>query len=64
MHVKIERESDAGKKDRMSQKLLENEEKMRRNQFYTELRDLSEEEIQMVKSIQVQHDIDFVTFTQ
>ena len=37
----------------MSQKLTENQEKMRENQFYTELRDLTEEEIQMVKSIQV-----------
>ena len=59
LKVKIESERDLGKKERMCQKLQENEEKMRNNEFYKELRKLSNDEIQMVKSLQVLHDLDF-----
>ena len=59
LNVKISNERDVGKKERMCQKLQKTIEKMGRNEFYTELRELSSEEVQMVKSIQVQHDLDF-----
>ena len=63
LNEKIGRENDPDKRDRMTQKLDESKAKMRSNQFYNELRDLSQEEIQMVKSIQVQHNSDFVLST-
>ena len=63
LNEKIGRENDPDKRDRMTQKLDESKAKMRSNQFYNELRDLSQEEIQMVKSIQVQHISDFILST-
>jgi len=53
LSLKLQNERDESKRERMSQKLSENMRKFRENQFYTIIRDLDEEEIKMVKSIQV-----------
>jgi len=53
LRSKLETENDLGKRERMSEKLAENMDKFSRNQFYTTIRDLDEEEVKMVKSIQV-----------
>ena len=45
------RESDINWKKKLKQRLKEKQEKMRKHLFYTELRSLKDEEIQMVKSI-------------
>ena len=48
---KIERETNQDKKSRMSQKLLDDTEKMKNNKFYTEIRVLENDEVVMVKNL-------------
>merc|ERR1712156_732039 len=49
LSLKLEGERNVEKRERMRQKLRENMERIRSNQFYTLIRDLNEEEIEMVK---------------
>ena len=48
---KIERETNQDKKTRLSQKLLDDTEKMKNNKFYTEIRVLENDEVDMVKNL-------------
>ena len=48
---KVETETNPTKKDKMSKKLEEDKQKMRNNEFYTEMKALEEEEVGMVKSL-------------
>ena len=48
---KIEREINQDKKTRLSQKLLDDTEKMKNNKFYTEIRVLENDEVDMVKNL-------------
>ena len=49
---KVANEEDDDKKNKMKKSLEENQQKMENNKFYTELRELNQREIEMVKSIQ------------